>query len=203
MEDVSRYTNATSYQLHGVLRPQMFDHGVEMSAPHVWRPVALLPRRSWRGSDLFLWIRPIAVFQQVDGPLHQGKALPAHGHRLVGRRCDPATGSRFTKWWFKETTESVYLFWNLPLLWRLSSLKRKKRKITTLENKDKSLGFRFRAQAHFANILILMMTMFPFLYDRFCSLHSSRRECFCCALENADRCTSQRNFQTDAGAATH
>lgn len=75
--------NLRSHQLHGVFRSELFHHGMKLFVPFVWRSIAFLTRRRWRGRSFLIDAHPLTLFQQEDRPLHQGEALPTEGQRTV------------------------------------------------------------------------------------------------------------------------
>lgn len=177
------HANTRSHQLHGIFWPELFNHGMKLSAPCVWRSIAFLYRRSWRGRSLLLDVCPIAIFQQMDGPLHKGKALPAHGKTSVSVTLRWSTYQQgiieldVIRWQFKDDTGVHLPFLKSPSSLEAFILKKWNKSQPSsrrLKNNDISLWFSFWAQTYIANVFILMMMIFIFLYAGFCFIHSSR-----------------------------
>lgn len=99
------------YQLHRVFRPELLHHGVKLSAPRLRCCVALLGRGGRRGSRLVLRIVLVAFFQQVDGSLHDGKALPSRGAKTQDLWVtDGAQNQQLLDVWRELTSSEVSLF---------------------------------------------------------------------------------------------
>lgn len=113
--------NMRPHQLDGIFWSELFNHGMKLSVP--WSSTAFFYRRRW---SPLTEAPALALFQQKGCPLHEGKALPTDRQRsaAVIHQLGIILSGLLLDGNSKTTLVHIYLFWSLPLLWRLSSLKK-------------------------------------------------------------------------------